>query len=176
MAKQEVGQADYEVRSATGGARHITLARWARALLSVVQAFARGRNPGPAGAPRPAGSRHSRAGSGLVLLALLPPGGREGLSLATATKETFTTTTVVLGPRIESGSALLCRIAPRDRGAALPLPAGATAGRHRGVAPVAGRSGPGPSVVWLGLDPGGPDGLAGPGSNSIIIPSWYKTK
>lgn len=40
MAKQEVGLDDYEVRSAPGWDRHITLARWALALLSVVRAAA----------------------------------------------------------------------------------------------------------------------------------------
>ena len=37
-AKQEVGLDDYEVRSAHGWYRHVTLALWALALLAVVRA------------------------------------------------------------------------------------------------------------------------------------------
>ncbi len=52
MAKQEVGLDEYEVRNARGWDRHMILALWALALLSVVRAACL---PPPAPPKKPAG-------------------------------------------------------------------------------------------------------------------------
>ncbi len=69
MAKQDVGLDEYEVRSATGWTRHVTLVLWALALLSVVRTGTQSggvqtgprpecdRDPPPAVAPRAVGAR-----------------------------------------------------------------------------------------------------------------------
>ncbi len=72
-AKGEVGLDEYEVRSATGGYRHITLALWAMALLAVIRATTLPAAPAPKkkAHPQPEGFQTvPRAGLGLSLTAI----------------------------------------------------------------------------------------------------------
>ena len=122
-AKQEVGLADYEVRSWTGWHRHITLALLAHAVLAAVRRLAdwpaekkSGAEPeliavtvpearrlaGPAAVGPPAGSRR---GPGLVGVAAGPPGVRATLPLQETRGRTSGLVTTVVLERfpIESG-------------------------------------------------------------------------
>ncbi len=100
-AKQETGLDDYEVRSAHGWYRHVTLALWALALLAVVRAAWPGPepagDPAPPVAPSPARAARGAAGAGLAALAPPSPVGGPGLPLPPATAPIATNTTVVLG-------------------------------------------------------------------------------
>ena len=65
-AKQETGLDDYEVRSAVGWYRHVTLALWALALLTVVQAADLARPAPPKKRPGPPSLAAFRRSRGLA--------------------------------------------------------------------------------------------------------------
>ena len=65
-AKQEVGLDGYEVRSAHGWYRHVTLALWALALLAVVRAADLARPDSPKKSPGPPSLRAFRQARGLA--------------------------------------------------------------------------------------------------------------
>ena len=142
-AKQETGLDDYEVRSAHGWDRHVTLALWALALLTVVRAadLARpdpkkrvwkrtdwrpsdrraawpgaepARDPASPVAPVVAGADPGPGDPGLVGLAAPSPVAGPGLPRPSPVPPTATSTTVVLG--LPTGDADLSDLYP-DRGA-----------------------------------------------------------
>ena len=107
-ARQEVGLDEYEVRSATGWYRHITLALWALALLAVLRATTLPDATPPvkkssAAAWRPSGGP---AGWGRV-----EPGGRAPTAVG-----------AVAAPRARPAPLAGLEVPPRLDGPVLPLP------------------------------------------------------